>query len=523
MIDVEAQRAALGEWLQRREPTQPAKLLETHISFLALQGDRAFKLKKAVKFPFIDLSTPERRRIDCEREVRLNRRLAPDVYLGVVPLLDADGTLVDRLVEMKRMPADASLEHLATCGADLGRCLAELAVQLARFHEDAATGGPIDAAATRDEVLRLWDRNAAELDQFAGTVLSEAALGRANALARRYLHGRERLFRDRIDAHRIRDGHGDLLAADVYCLDGGPQALDCLEFDDALRYGDCLSDVAFLAMDLERVGRAAESKLLLDAYARAAGDSWSQSLEDFYIAYRALVRAKVAAFGAALDADKASVAQQLQRLALVHLTRGRVRLVLIGGPPATGKTTVARAVADRLGWPVLHSDEIRKELAGLGSTESAAAPLDRGLYAAELRRAAYAQLLRRAREELMRGLSVIIDASWSEPAERDRAAAVSSKAAADLIAVRCDVPLETAQRRAARRAAEARDASDASGVLVDELTARFTPWPEANDLDASELESAVAAVVGLLNAEVPPSARASRPGPLVPPPGDVGL
>jgi len=123
----------------------------------------------------------------------------------------------------------------------------------------------------------------------------------------------------------------------------------------------------------------------------------------------------------------------------------------------------------------------------------------------------------------MRGLSVIIDASWSEPAERDRAAAVSSKAAADLIAVRCDVPLETAQRRAARRAAEARDASDASGVLVDELTARFTPWPEANDLDASELESAVAAVVGLLNAEVPPSARASRPGPLVPPPGDVGL
>lgn len=522
MSDVHAQRVAFGEWLRRRDSTQPATILETHISFLALQGDRAFKLKKAVKFPFIDLSTPERRRIDCEREVRLNRRLAPDVYLGVAPMLDADGTLVDRLVEMKRMPAEASLEHLATDGADLGRCLAELAVQLARFHDDASTGGPIDAAATRDEVLRLWDRNAAELEQFAGTLLGETALARSNALARRFLQGRARLFRDRIDAHRIRDGHGDLLAADVYCLDGGPQALDCLEFDDALRYGDSLSDVAFLAMDLERLGRTIEARQFLDAYARAAGDSWPQSLEDFYVAYRALVRAKIAAFGAALDESKASAAQQLLRLAVEHLSRGRVRLVLIGGPPATGKTTLSGAVAERLGWPVLHSDEIRKELSGLGSTQSAAAPLDHGLYTAELRRATYTHLLRRAREELMRGNSVIIDASWSEPAERERAAAVTSKTAADLVAVRCNVPLPTARHRAARRAAEARDASDAAGELVDELTARFAPWPEAKLVDGSELASSVAVVEALLDAEVPRPALASPVGTLVPPPGDVG-
>ena len=171
MNAVDAQRTAFHEWLQLRDSTQPPELLETHISFVALQGDRVFKLKKAVAFGFIDLSTAERRRTDCEREVELNRRLAPDVYLGVLPLRAPDGTLIDHLVEMRRMPATAALQHLATKGADLGPCLRRLALQLARFHERAATGGRIDAAATRDAVRPLWDRNIAELQSFAGGVL----------------------------------------------------------------------------------------------------------------------------------------------------------------------------------------------------------------------------------------------------------------------------------------------------------------------------------------------------------------
>ena len=434
MNAVDAQRTAFHEWLQLRDPTQPPEILETHISFVALQGDRVLKLKKAIAFRFVDLSTAERRRLDCEREVELNRRLAPDVYLGVLPLRAPDGTLIDHVVEMRRMPATAALQHLTTKGADLGPCLRRLALQLARFHERAATGGRIDAAATRDAVRALWDRNIAELQSFAGGVLDAARLDRADLLAHRFLACRAPLFECRIEAHRARDGHGDLLAADVYCLDDGPRALDCLEFDDRLRYGDVLADVAFLAMDLERLEQASAARQFLDAYARAAHDDWPESLEHFYIAYRALVRAKIAALADTKTSTEAPEAQHLLRIALGHLARAQVRVLLIGGPPATGKTTLSRAVAARLGWPSLHSDEIRKELAGIRPARSAAAPLNSGLYAADQRQATYARMLALARERLVRGESVVLDASWSAADERDRAARVASESSASLLA-----------------------------------------------------------------------------------------
>jgi len=422
-----AHRRQLLDWLRERDPAQPVTIVEPHISILAFQGDHVYKLKKAVHFPFIDLSTPEQRRADCEREVALNRRLAPDVYLGVEAVTDDEGVVVDHVVVMRRMPDASRLSLLASHGDVAVPCIDRLAGLIAHFHHGAPTGGAVDAAATRDAVAQLWERE-----------LAEYPVSRANIapLVGRFLAGRAPLFEARIRAGRARDGHGDLLADDVFCLADGPRVLDCLEFDEQLRFGDVLADVAFLAMDLERLGRRDLAERFLERYGVSTHDDWPASLAHFYIAYRAHVRSKIAALG-----GYEHTAGRLLALAHDHLERGRVRLVLVGGPPATGKTTVARGIAAVTGWPVIRSDEVRKELAGLVSSDAAAAPLDERLYSPEWTELTYESLCERARALLANGRSVVLDASWSTQRWRASAAQAVVETSSDLVALRSTHPL----------------------------------------------------------------------------------
>ncbi len=284
----------------------------------------------------------------------------------------------------------------------------------------------------------------------------------------------------RLRTGRARDGHGDLLADDVFCLADGPQVLDCLEFDEHLRFGDVLADVAFLAMDLERLARPDLAARFLEAYRAATDDDWPASLAHFYIAYRAHVRAKIAAIGG--NGERAGL---LLTLALDHLERGRVRLVLVGGPPATGKTTAARGIAEVTGWLVLRSDEVRKELAGLASSSDAAAPLDEGLYTSEWTERTYETLCERARGLLTSGRSVVLDASWGTQRWRVMATNVAVETSSELIALRCDAPVDLAMQRAKRRSVDHRDASDADAAIAAAGAARYKPWPEAHALDTT--------------------------------------
>jgi aminoglycoside phosphotransferase family enzyme/predicted kinase len=494
--DVDSQRAALQSWIRRHHPDDVVSYSETHVSLLALGRERVWKLKKAVTYPFVDLSTRERRGRQCEREVVLNRRLAPDVYLGVVDLADDSGQVVDHLVEMRRMPDDRRLAALAEHGAESSACLDRLADELARFHRAAPTGGAIDEHASRDAVNELWEDNIAELAPRAGSIIERADIERVALLARRYLQGRARLFEERIAAGRVRDGHGDLLADDIFCLRAGPRVLDCLEFDDHLRWGDVLADVAFLAMDLERLGRLDLARHFLDRYAVIAGDQWPGSLEHLYVAYRAVVRAKVAWLRADDGVDGAAdSARRLLALAREHLERGQVRLVLIGGPPATGKTTLADALVRRLHWPVFHSDEVRKELAGVAPTTRARTALDTGIYGPEWDERTYAALLDRARGHLEHGRSVVLDASWSDPAQRAVALRLAASTSSEIVAFRCAVPREVAAARAAERASQWTDASDAAGEIATRLAARFAGWPEARVVETTSTPEVVVAAV----------------------------
>jgi hypothetical protein len=460
---------------------------ETHVSLLVFAGDRAYKLKKPIHTPFLDFSSPELRRRACEREVELNRRLAPDVYLGVADITGPDGRACDHLTVMRRMPADRRLAHLVRTRAAGDRCLDAVAETVARFHAGAETGPHVSAEGSRDAVLRRWEANISEMQRFVPRLPDPAIAGRIAGLARAYLAGREPLFQRRVAEGRVRDGHGDLLADDVFCLDDGPRILDCLEFDDRLRYVDVLDDASFLAMDLERLGGPQIGQRFLEAYQRASGEEHPPSLAHHYMAYRAQVRAKVACIrNEQGDLQALGEAAALLAIALRHLDAARIVLMLIGGLPGTGKSTLAAGLTVDRDWTVLRSDEVRKDLAGIPRSAHDDTGFRQGLYTNAMTEATYGALLEGAGGLLRQGTSVVLDASWSSAEQRQAAGAVARDCAAELVALRCEAPLDLAITRLAGRARRGIDASDATPAVARSMAAAFDPWPEAATVDTSE-------------------------------------
>jgi aminoglycoside phosphotransferase family enzyme/predicted kinase len=491
-----------------------AQVAETHISVLFFVGDRAYKLKKPVDLGFLDFSTRELRLAACRREVELNRRLAPDVYLGVADVTDEHGELADHLVVMRRMPAERRLATLVAGSGSEGEpaaCVDAVAELVGRFHATAATGGPVDAAGSPEAVRAHWEDSFAALVPFVGTVLDGDVVARVEARVRSFLAGRNPLFARRVAEGHVVDGHGDLQAADVFCLDDGPRVLDCIEFDDALRHGDVLADAGFLAMDLERLGAPGLARRFLERWAVAAGphgtpEARHAPLLHHYVAYRAHVRCKVTCLRLAQEEPgstraEASAAEARTFLDLCdrHLDAARVRLVLVGGAPGTGKSTVARGLGEARGWPVLRSDLVRKELAGLAPTDrSGAAGVGGGIYGPDRTDATYDELLERAAAHLEGGTTVVLDASWTDAEHRDRARRLAGRHHAEVVELRCEVRAEVAAARIRRRAELGADPSDADPTVAEALAARADPWPEAAPVDNSTRpEDAVAVALDL--------------------------
>ncbi|MEQ1785768.1 MAG: AAA family ATPase [Acidimicrobiales bacterium] len=461
-------------------PSAAPGLAETHSAIVFFVGDRAYKVKKPVDLGFLDFRTLAARRAACHREVELNRRLAPDVYLGVADVHDVDGTICDHLVVMRRMPEDRRLSALVAQGADVDAHLWHLAHLLAAFHGRAERSAAADVAASVAATRARWRANTEEMRRLGLPAPDTEVVDRIQARADAFLDGRDPLFASRVAEGRAVDGHGDLLADDIFCLDDGPRVLDCLEFDDALRLGDGLADAAFLAMDLERLGRADLGQRFLDAYREHRGDAWPASLAHHQIAYRAQVRAKVMAIRAGQGDPAASAeATALLDIAARHLDAGRMRLILVGGLPGTGKSSLAGALGHALGATVLRSDEVRKEQAGLPAGAHAPAAFGAGLYAPEATAATYATLLEWSGVALAQGESVVLDASWTSAAWRDRARAVGRAGAAEVVELRCDAPVEVAAARMAKRAAKGIDPSDANPMIAAQMAAHADPWPEA--------------------------------------------
>ena len=467
-------------------PHRPQRVdhLQTHISHLFFAGSYVYKLKKAVRFSFLDFSTLERRRYFCDEELRLNRRLAAAVYLDIVPVvrsgdggfaLGGDGELVEPVLRMRRLPADRMLPALLARGAVDAAMMARLARVLADFHRCAPTGPAIAAHAAPAALRVRWDDTMQALLPFVGTILPSEEHAILTDFGARFVRRHEALLCARQSGGHVRDGHGDLhaehvcfvddpvpAAADGPALDSGVYIFDCIEFSVAFRCNDVASEIAFLTMDLEHRGRRDLAAAFASAYIGAAADPMIERLLPFYAAARACVRATVACLTSAEDeveaparAAAAAEAGAYLRLAVRCAWRASGPAVVVcTGLSGTGKSTLAAALADATDFTLLRSDVIRKRDDGPGGVPEAP-----GRYTAEARAAVYERLASEADAGLAAGRGVIADATFVRRADRERLAQVAARHGRPCVFVETQASESVVRERlAARTAADVSDA-----------------------------------------------------------------
>ena len=454
---------------------------ETHISLVFLTGTFVYKVKKPVDFGFLDFRTRSDRRRFCRREVALNQRLSHGIYLDVVDIredengrlnMDGAGKTVDHAVRMVQLPDEANLAALLRREPLGHERLKALGDVLADFYATAERGKDIDAFGEPGLIRVNTEENFEQIGPFVPGRLDEAGWEFIRQVSRSFLTDHEELLRHRIRQGRIRDGHGDLRADHVYFHDG-VQIIDCIEFNERFRYGDAALDLAFLIMDLDRLGHGETGRRLLASYARTARDPGVYALIDFYAAYRALVRLKIACFSLDRSGEKGlREAEAYMRLAYQYaLSFGRPVLWVFSGLPGSGKSTLARQVSHALFMALFQSDLVRKQDPDF--PEQGVAPMDAGAYRPVMRGRVYAKMLNLAQDELRRGRSAALDATFSEEKWRCEALELARTHNVGIIIVHCSCRTATLRARLSRR----RDGlSDARAFHLDEMQERFAPF-----------------------------------------------
>jgi len=455
------------------------EVLETHISYVVLAGDFAYKVRKPVRLPFLDFTTLAARQRDCEEELRLNRRFAPALYRGVVPItgspdaprVEGAGEAIEYAVRMGRFDPHLLLDALARAGELRGADIDRLASAIARLHAQAPPAPATAPFGTSALVLRQ------ALDNFSALrAADDAATGGLAQTLREWTlleHARlEPVLEARRRAGFVRDGHGDLHLGNVVMQDGEPVPFDCIEFDPALRVIDTMSDVAFTWMDLQHHGMPAWAARFLDRYMEATGDSGGLRVLRFFAVYRALVRAKVAALGAPA-ADAWAKARACLELAAGIAAPPPAMLVLMHGLSGSGKTRVSTHLVEALGAVRLRSDVERKRRRGLDALARSASPVGGGLYAPHEVEGTYQRLMELAAEVLDAGYAAIVDATFLKRAQREPFERLARERDVPCAIVACEAPEAELRRRLAIRAAALADASEADAqVLSLQLTAR---------------------------------------------------
>jgi len=478
------------------------RLLQTHISWVFIASPFVFKVKKPVNLGFVDFSTLERRRHFCQREVDLNRRLCPEIYLGVVPIyktasgfsFNAEGdpapnafgeeAIAEYSVKMRELPSGGFLSELLAKGSVGETEINRVISTLRRFYESESPTPEIEQWGAPEKLKISTDENFAQVEPFVGRTISPAAFETIRHFTNNFYVANEKLFHERIQQHRILDCHGDLHLDHIHLTPEATTIFDCIEFNDRFRFIDIGNDLAFLAMDFDFEGRCDLANLLLRNAAREFRDAGMLKITNFYKCYRAFVRGKVQSIqGISMKTttpeEHAEQAARYFRLALQYAVSGSEPLVLvIMGRVGTGKTTVAKQLAGELDWPVFASDEIRKTLAGVPLTKRTAAELRDEVYSERMTEQTYKKLLEHGLTALEAHSGVILDATFSNRANRKSLRDACAKAGVHLQVVELDLDPGQIKGRLKARDQTPGEISDARLEDLEKLNAAYEPPSE---------------------------------------------
>ena len=469
-------------------------LIETHISWVLLAGDYAWKLKKPLDLGFLDFSTLERRREACEAELRLNRRTVPELYEAVVPVwrtaagvcvgdrpVDAaapGATPLDYLVRMRRFDQSALFEARLAAGQLEPALFDRLARHVAAFHEDAAVAQPGDGFGDAVAVMAPVRQNFAQIRERVSDAVMLRELARIEAWAEARFAALTPVFDARLAAGRVRECHGDLHLGNLIVLDGEPRLFDAIEFSAALRWTDVVADIAFLVMDLQARGRIDLASRFLDAWLARSGDYVGLQLLPWYLSYRAMVRAKVAAIRAgqvegAARADTLAECARYLALAAAQMQPPAPALLIASGLSGAGKTSQSQPLVEGCGVIRVRADVERKRLFGLDADARSGSTLGGGLYSAQASARTYAGLAELARAVVEAGYPVLVDATFLKRAQRAAFAELAATLGVPFAILAFDAPVETLRARVRQRAEAGTDASEADvAVLETQLRAR---------------------------------------------------
>jgi aminoglycoside phosphotransferase family enzyme len=466
-------------------PVESVRIVETHASWVLLTGTFAYKLKKPVNLGFLDFSTLAERERICREELRLNRRVAPDLYVGLVaitgtpqqpelhddpPPADA-GTPFEWAIRMREFPQEEQLDRLVASEEldedQLGVLFEDFAVRTAQFHEAASSA---DAESPWSSPEALWKpvwENFIQIGPRVRPGWEQDSIARLRSWS---VAERDRLRPEcarRRSANRVRECHGDLHLSNLVRRDGQVQAFDCLEFDPGLRWCDVASDIGFLVMDLQLRGRDTTAFRFLTGYVEASGDYGALRVLRYYLVYRTMVRAKVAAISreqARDDRAAAEATQKLRRhveLGLSYVEAPHPLLVLMSGLSGSGKTWLSSRLGPRLGAVRVRSDVERKRLHGMDAQETSGSDVGTGIYDASSHAQTYARLGQCARDALEGGFSVLVDATFLRREQRAPFLSLAVDVGVPCLTVVCEAPPDVLRHRVAARRAAGRDASEA--------------------------------------------------------------
>lgn len=470
-------------------PVDRVELIETHVSWVLLAGDFVYKIKRPVDLGFLDFTDLDRRRRACEDEVRLNRRLAPDLYLGVSTIGGRPDDprwgvepVLEYAVRMYRFPQEAQLDRMLEAGRLEARHIDAMARLVAEFHQSAPRAGASGDLGAPDTILHFVEENFRALGAVLDESFASARLAPLASRSRDAFAGLKETIATRKRHGFVREGHGDLHLRNLAWVDDAPLAFDCIEFDPALRWIDVMNEIAFLVMDLEARGESAMAARFLNFYLEHTGDYAGLSVLSFYLCYRALVRAKVEAIH--LHQGVAGVEREgLMRevdgyldLAWRYTEKSQPWLVITRGPSGSGKTTRSLGLVEDTGAIRIRSDVERKRLFGVDRGEGVAAEPNEGIYTPEASRATYEVLVELAGSALRAGVPVIVDAVFATREQRRPFESLAGELGVPFVILEFEASPEVLRTRVRNRPRGASDADER--ILAHQLRSWTAVEPE---------------------------------------------